>query len=304
MLQPDVLQPRTFEEALRALSRAGAVPLAGATDLIPAMRRGEAQPRVLVNLKHLPRLTSIRRTRSGVTIGACVKVADLLTDRVVVEHLPLLAEVARDFGSPQIRALATVGGNLCNAAPSADLALPLLVLDASVAVRSRRGVRRMPLSEFVRGVNKTALRRGEILTAVHVPWSPTGTGAAHAKLGVRRAMDLALVGVAAALTVARDGRRCTQARLALGAVAPIPMRARRAEALLEDNEITSALIAEAAATAAAEARPISDLRASADYRREMVETLARRVLEEALRRARLPGEGRKEGGGGAKLRRK
>jgi len=286
MRRPDMLQPATLDDALTALAKRGAVPLAGATDLIPAMRAGEVAPRVLVNLKKIPALSGVTRRRGALRIGALTPVADVLRDALVAEAAPLLAEVARDFASPQIRSLATIGGNLCNGAPSADLALPLLVLDARVEIAGPEGAREMPIDEFFRGVNKTALRRGEILTAIVIPNRPVRSGAAHTKLGVRRAMDLTFVGAAASLQLAADKKKCRRVRIALGAVAPIPMRARKAEAVLEGKALANDLIAEAAAAAAAESRPVTDLRASKEYRREMTEVLVRRVLREALRRAR------------------
>ncbi len=286
MPQPDIAQPRTIEDALHALSRRGALPLAGATDLIPAMRKGEIQPPLLVNLKSIPGLLGVRRTRAGISIGALTPVADLLDSDVIAKDLPLLAEVALGFASPQIRALATIGGNLCNAAPSADLALPLLVLGARLRIRGPGRSRQLDISDFFRGVNKTALRRGEVLTAIHLPRPPPHTRAPHAKLGVRRAMDLPIAAAAAALQLRPDGRTCAQAHIALGAVAPTPMRAPKAEVLLAGKPLTPSLIAEAAHTAAAQARPITDLRASAEYRRHAVQILARRALRGALRRAR------------------
>jgi len=275
-----------MKEALQALSSRGALPLAGATDLIPAMRKGEIRPRLLVNLKSLPGINGIHRLRGGLRIGALTPVADLLHSKYIAKDFPLLAEVAHDFGSVQIRNLATIGGNLCNAAPSADFALPLLALDARLQIRRPQRPRELDLSDFFRGVNKTALRRGEILAAIIIPRRRVRTGAAHAKLGVRRAMDLATAAVAVALRLRPDGRTCAQARIALGAVAPIPMRARTAESLLEAQAITPSLIREAADAAASEARPITDLRASADYRRRMTRTLTQRLLREALRRAK------------------
>lgn len=286
MRRPDMLQPSTLDDALTALTKRGTVPLAGATDLIPAMRTGEIAPRVLVNLKKIPALSGLTRRRGALRIGALTPVSGLLRDGLVAEGAPLFSEVARDFASPQIRSLATIGGNLCNAAPSADLALPLLVLDARVEIAGPEGAREMPIDEFFRGVNRTALRRGEILTAIAIPKRPVRSGAAHAKLGVRRAMDLAFVGVAASLRLAADKKKCRGARIALGAVAPIPMRARKAEAVLEGKALTNDLIDEAAAAAAAESRPVTDLRASKEYRREMIAVLVRRLLREALRRAR------------------
>ena len=288
MLQPDIVRPTTIGDALQALCRPGAVALAGATDLIPAMRKGEVRPRLLVNLKHIPGLAGIRRTRGGIRIGALTRVADLLENDLIANSVPLLSEVASGFGSVQIRNLATVGGNLCNAAPSADLALPLLVLDARVEVTGPAGARQVELCNFFRGVNKTVLRRGEILTSILIPPLRIRTGAACAKLGGRRAMDLAFVGVAAALRLRPNRRTCAQARIALGSLAPTPLRAYAAEDLLQDSVITPALVTQAAEDAAAAARPVTDLRASAAYRREMTRTLTGRALREALRRAQRP----------------
>ncbi len=285
MTQPQMLQPSSVREAVRALEARGAVPVAGATDLIPAMRKGEIRPRLLVNLKSIVEIKGIKRTRQGIWIGALTRVADLLDDPVVAKDLPLLAEVAAEFASPQIRNLATIGGNLCNAAPSADLALPLLVLDAVAEVRGKKGRRQIEIAKFFRGVNRTALRRGEILTGIVIPRPRVRTGAAHLKLGVRKAMDLAFVGVAAAAEVSPDGRKCRRARMALGSVAPTPRRAPKAETILEGQTVSAKLIDEAAKAAASESRPISDLRASEDYRREMTRVLARRALREAFRRA-------------------
>jgi len=285
-MQPEMLQPTTLEEAIAALSRRGAVALAGATDLIPAMRKGEVSPRTLVNLKGLRALVGVKQSGRRLRIGAGTRVADLLTDKLVAKQAPILVDIARDFASVQIRNLATIGGNLCNAAPSADYALPLLVLEARFHIAGPDGRRELPADRFFLHVNKTALKRGEILTAVSfVPPAPR-TGLAHTKLGIRRAMDLAFVGVAAALTLDAKGDICRRARIALGSVAPIPMRARKAEAILEDSPITEEAIRQAAAAAAAESSPITDLRASKEYRREMTDVLTRRVLQECFDRAR------------------
>ncbi len=286
MRRPEIVQAATIQEAVEALSKPGAHALAGATDLIPAMRGGDIRPRRLVDLKPISELSGVRRVRGALRIGALTHVADLIRDDAVRKRLPVLAEVAADFGSVQIRNLATIGGNLCNAAPSADLALPLLALGARVETEGPHGAREIELSDFFRGVNKTALRRGEVLTAIVVPGPRVRTGAAHAKLGVRRAMDLALAAAAAAVSLAPDGHTCRVARIALGSVAPIPMRARRAEAVLEGKAVTPELISDAADAAAAESRPVSDLRGSAAYRRDMTRVLTRRAVTEAFRRAR------------------
>jgi carbon-monoxide dehydrogenase medium subunit len=286
LLRPEIAEPETVKQAVALLrSRRGAMPLAGATDLIPAMRRGLAKPRLLVNLKRIADLRGAARAGASLRIGATTTVAELLHSPIVKTGWPVLAEVARDFGSPQTRNLATVGGNLCNATPSADLPLPLLVLEARIGITGPAGKREMPLAEFFRGVNKTALRAGELVTAILVPRPSARTGAACAKVVGRRAMDLAVAAAAAAVTLAPDGQTCRRARVALGAVAPAPMRSAKAEAMLEGRKLTPSLMREAAKLAAAEARPVSDLRATEAYRREMTEVLVRRVLAEAARRA-------------------
>jgi len=290
MRSMEMAEPRTVADALRALRAVGAVPLAGATDLIPAVRTGQMRPRLLVNLKRIPGLAGVRAARGGLRIGALTRVADLLENEALAAALPLLVEAARDFGSAQIRAMATLGGNLCNAAPSADLALPLLALGARVEIRGE-ATRELELSDFFRGPNRTALRRSELLTSIFVPRPGPRTGTGFEKLCARRAMDLALVGAAAVIQVRADGLTCAKARLALGAVAPTPMRARRAETSLEGKRLTPALLREAAALAARETKPVTDLRASAEYRREMARVLSARVLRAAFAEARKEARG-------------
>jgi aerobic carbon-monoxide dehydrogenase medium subunit len=285
VLRPQMIEPRTVAEAVAALRRRGAMPLAGATDLIPALRRGRAKPTALVNLKRLPGLAGVRRGREGVWIGALTTVASILRSPLLADTFPVLVETARDFGSPQVRTMATVGGNLCSGVPSADLAPPLLALDARAEIAGPKGERDLPLDEFFRGTGKTALTRGEIVTALLLPRPPVRSGAACVRLTGRQSMDLPLVAVAASVTLRPDGATCRTARLALGAVGPTPMRAYEAEALLTGRPLTPELIAEAAACAAGESRPIDDHRASAEYRRDMVAVLARRALDEAFARA-------------------
>jgi len=286
VLRPQMVEPTTIEEAVAVLKgNRGAMVLAGATDLIPAIRRGLAKPRLLVNLKRIPALAGIRRVRGGVRIGALTTISDLLRSPLLGQRWPALVEVARDFGSPQIRSMATIGGNLCSATPSADMPLPLLVLDARVQVLGPKGERELALPELFLDAGKTALRAGEILTGVTIPNPPARTGVAHVRLTVRRAMDVPMAAVAAAITLASDGRTCRRARISLGAVAPVPARATEAERALEGKALTRGVIAAAAAAAANEAEPISDLRASAEYRRDMIAVLARRAIERAYSRA-------------------
>jgi CO/xanthine dehydrogenase FAD-binding subunit len=212
----------------------------------------------------------------GVRIGAAVRLADLITSRLIAERFPVLVEGAASVAGPQIRNLATLGGNVCNASPSADTIAPLLVLDARAITRSGSGQRDIPLTEFFVGPGKTVLEPGELLEALWVPWPGPGRVASYTKLSPRKAMDLAIVGVAVSL-----GRvaGALQTRIALAAVAPTPMRAMAAEAHVDAaGTVGPSVAGEAGRLAAAAASPIGDVRGSAGYRRKMVERLVTRML--------------------------
>ncbi len=277
-------QPTTVPAALRLLRserRAGGPGrfVAGGTDLV--VQRDRAL-RWLVDVTRLP-LSYVKRRGGGWAIGATATMADLEHDAGLQRFADgILAEAAGAAGSPQIRNMGTVGGNLANASPAADLAPPLLVLDASVVIagRSRRTV---PLDRFFRGVHRTALD-GDLLVEVLLPAAPKSARAAWSfqKLGRLRS-DIAVVNAAAAVGLGRDGR-CAWARIALGAVAPTPIRARRAEARLVGRALDAAAVAAAAERAAQETRPVTDVRASAEYRREMSRVLVGRALGECLQR--------------------
>jgi carbon-monoxide dehydrogenase medium subunit len=186
-------------------------------------------------------------------------------------------------GSNQVRNLATLGGNLANAAPSADMAPPLLALDAELLIVGPRGQRRVRASDFFLGVHKTQLEPDEVLVEIIIPSPGVGSGGTYVRHTPRRELDIAVVGVASQLTV-RDGR-CVKARVALAAVAPVPLRATAAEERLQGEAVTPALVEEAADLAVSAASPISDQRGSADYRRHLVRVLTRRTLTTALERA-------------------
>jgi aerobic carbon-monoxide dehydrogenase medium subunit len=276
-------RPSSVEEACRLLAREPeAAVLAGGTDLMVHLGqawRGQRPPAV-VNVKRIPGLDAIGVTDSVVRLGALTSLTALIEHAVIRREYPVLPLTARYMGSPAIRNLATVGGNLCNGSPAADLPPVLLALDAEVGIAGPDGDRRLPLEAFFRGPGHTALRAGELLTWVEFPRRRPPWPIRYERLDVRRAMDIAIVG--AALSVRRDGGRVGEARVALGAVAPTPLRAREAEAVLVTEGLTAAAIERAAERAMAAARPISDVRATAEYRWEMVGTLVRRGLE-ALR---------------------
>ncbi len=276
-------RPATVREACRILAaEPRAAVLAGGTDLLVHLGQGwrGKRPPAVVNLKRIPGLDAIDTGARAVRIGSLVTLTALMEHPVVRAEYPVLPFTARYMGSPAIRNLATVGGNLCNASPAADLPPVLLALDAEVGLAGPDGERRLPLAAFFRAPGHTALRTGELLLWIELPRRRPGWPIRYERLDVRRAMDIALA--AAAVSVHREGGRVREARVALGAVAPTPVRVAEAEAALLDGDLDPAAIARAAERAMAAARPIDDVRASAEYRRAMVGTLVRRGLE-ALR---------------------
>jgi CO/xanthine dehydrogenase FAD-binding subunit len=238
-------------------------------------QRGRRPPAV-VNVKRIPGLAAVDVSAGAIRLGALTTLTALLEHPVIAADYPVLPFTARYMGSPAIRHLATIGGNLCNASPAADLPPVLLVLDAEVGIAGPAGARRLPLDVFFRGPGQTVLLPGELLAWVEFPRKHAGWTVRYERLDVRRAMDIAIVGVALALR--RDGARVAEARLALGAVAPTPLRVPDAEAALVADGLGPAAIERVAELATAAARPISDVRATAEYRREMVGVLVRRAL--------------------------
>jgi carbon-monoxide dehydrogenase medium subunit len=245
MNKPDYLAPQTLAEALDALGKHphGVQLIAGGTDLVPQMRSKMVQPELLVDLRLLG-LEGIEMTGDGIRIGARATHTDILESDLLAEHCPALVESAADIAGPPIRNRGTVGGNLVNASPAADLAPPLLVYDAQAVLASSRGERSVPLEEFFTGPGGTVLSDDEILTEVYIPPVAPNSSSKFIKLGKRKAMAVAVVSVAARLTL-DDSGSISQARVALGSVAPIPMRALKAEAVLEGHPPSAELFAEA-----------------------------------------------------------
>jgi CO/xanthine dehydrogenase FAD-binding subunit len=287
----DYERPTSPDEAIRLLDERGeeAHLLAGGTDLAVGIRYGTIRPGVVIDLKQIPELApAIRHTDEGFTIGANTVMTDLEEDGRIREGFPGLVEAAEVVGSVQIRNRATLVGNLCNASPAADTPPMLMALDASVAISGPRGSRRLSIDEFLVGYRETALERGELLTAVHIPEPGPRTGTAFLKLGVRRAMEISIVCVGARIDLAEDGT-IASAGIGLGSVAPQTVRPARAEEMLVGERPDPALLAAAGSSAIEACSPIDDLRGGAEYRRAMVPVLVRRALAAALRRA---GDGR------------
>jgi carbon-monoxide dehydrogenase medium subunit len=216
-------------------------------------------------------------TEPAVRLGALASLTALIEHPVIRAEYPVLPVTARYMGSPAIRNLATVGGNLCNASPAADLAPVLIALDAAVGIIGPAGERRLPLESLFRGPGQTVLGPAELLTWVEIPRRRPAWPIRYERLDVRRAMDIAIVGAAFAARL--DGSRVREARVALCAVAPTPLRVRAAEAALVEAGLSDAGLERVAELCMAAARPISDVRATAEYRRAMVGTLVRRGLQ-------------------------
>jgi aerobic carbon-monoxide dehydrogenase medium subunit len=277
--------PRNVDEVLRVLSERGpdAKLLAGGTDLLPQMKNGVLKPACVVDLSGVERVRALQADARGLRVGAAVSARALERDATTQRTYTSLAESGALVGSVQVRNLATLGGNLCNAAPSADMAPPLLALDAEAVIAGPKGERRIPIADFFTGVRRTVLAPDELLLELVVPAPGARSGGQYLRHTPRRELDIAVVGVASQLTLS-DGV-CSKARIALAAVAPVPLRARAAEQALEGKPVTAEAIERAAELAVGVAKPISDQRGSADYRRHLVRVLTRRTLRTALTRA-------------------
>ncbi len=276
----ELLLPRTLAEALAMLAERGPeiTPLAGGTNVIVELRQNRPRHRVLMDVSRLAELRGMRREDGHIVLGGGTTIAELLTDPLIATYGAPLRQAAAVLGSPLVRNRATVAGNLVDASPAADTAPPLLALGAEVELASRAATRRVPLDEFFVGPNETVRRPDELLAAIRWPVPPPHSAAAFHKLGLRQALACAVVN--AAVMIERDGNgHCRQARIALGAVAPKPVRPHAAEDLLRGQVLTGELIAEAARLAAEATHPIDDVRGSAAYRRRVAGVLVRRLLE-------------------------
>lgn len=278
------LSPSSLEEALNFLGQHGdrAKVIAGGTDLIVQMKSKLVAPESVINLLQIPELTGIEQKGKWLRLGALVKHAALESSPLIQNGWGILAAAAHKVGSPQIRNRGTVGGNLCQASPAADTAPPLLVMAAEVVLASQKGERRIPLDSLFIEPGLTVLAQDEILKEILVPEAPPGSVGAYLKLGRRKSLDLALTSVAVLLSLDASQKVCRRARVALGAVSPTPVRARETEKFLEGKKLEEGVIREAGERAQKECRPISDLRASAEYRQEMVKVLVERAIKKSL----------------------
>ena len=280
----DYLAPTSLAGALAMLAQhPEATPLAGGTNVLVALKEGHLRVETLLSLRRVPELQSIVH-EGGLRIGAGVTMAQIAADERIKNEYSALATAASLLGSVQTRNMATLGGNLCNASPSADSAAPLLVLDAEAVIAGPQGERQLPLTAFFVGRGRTALAEGELLCEIVLPAAFPRCGSAYVRHIPRAAMDISVVGVAAALSLDANGL-VRRARLALGAVAPTPVRVPEAEARIEGRRPDEETLAGAAEIARAAADPLSDVRASAEFRYHLVNVLSKRALQAALAQA-------------------
>lgn len=281
----ECLFPKTLSEALSLLRKhnGAARAIAGGTDLLPKMKRREIAPNYLIDLKGIAGLHFIKYDKEkGLRIGAATTLNEILESSVVRKRYPILTEAVSQMASAQIRNMGTITGNLCNAVPSADSAPPLIALGAKLKLVGPKKARTVLVEDFFKGPDKTVLGPVELVAEIQIPPSRSGEFGTYLKHTLRREMDLAVVGVAAYLSLDSKRNVCKDVKIVMGAVAPVPMRAKEGEEILRGKPIDRDLIESAAKIASEEAEPIDDIRSSADHRREMVKVLTKRAVQQCL----------------------
>ena len=278
----DYIRPNNLDELCDALSQYGAKAklLAGGTDLTIALKQRLIHPEVLIDLNRVRKeLTGIDVSRSNLIVGAMTTYTELETNPAVIRYARALSEAASQVGTYQIRNLGTIGANLANGSPAADTAPPLIALGAKVHLRNKNGTREMPVEEFITGVKKTAIRPDEVITSVEIPLDER-LSSYWMRSAKRNENVISVVSVAVAFRV--QSNRFEESRIALGAVAPTPILAKKSSAELSGSSINTATIETVSRLAAQESKPISDVRASADYRRHLVYVLTKRTINKIV----------------------
>ena len=287
MITFEYVEPDSFEEALALLEQHGedAKVLAGGTGLVNLMKQRLVQPAYLIGLRRLARHPELDEIQSngGLTIGSLCSHRAIETSALIQHRLPLLATTFQHVASVRIRTAATIGGSLAHADPNQDPPPALLVLDARIRVQSSRGEREIELSDFFVDYYETALEPEELITTVIIPPQPTGVGTAFLKFLPQTHDDYATIAVAARISL--DGNTIAQARIALGAAAATPLRARAVETALQGQPLTPQVIRDATALVTEEIDPLADFRGSAEYKRDMAVVFTQRAIEQAVTRA-------------------
>jgi xanthine dehydrogenase FAD-binding subunit len=273
--------PRSLDEATELLRVANVTILAGGTDVMPQSKAGRLKfQSTLMNIRHIPELRGISQAEGSVRIGALTTVTELLNSPLVRDQFNAFWQACDHFASDQIRNAATIGGNICNASPAGDTLVPLLALDAKVVLaRKPNGAlttRTMPLADFFVAPGQTKREGNELVTAVEIPLPPVGFVSEFFKFGTRPALDIATIAIA--MSAVRSGKKLNNVRVAFGAVAPRPIRAPQTEAALEGKALDDKAIEAAVTAALNDVHPISDVRGSDWYRRELVQNMLRRML--------------------------
>jgi carbon-monoxide dehydrogenase medium subunit len=281
-------KPESLPEAisLAAQFRSESALLAGGTDLIVQMKRKIKTPTFVINLKGISELNGITFSHEkGLFVGPLVTHNTLGEHPIILEKYSLLAEAARLIGTHQVRERGTIGGNICNGSPAADTIPPLMCLGAKLKLQKSDKETITAIEDFFEGPQKTKLGPDEILTGIQFPPLEFNTGGAYVKLGVRKSLEIAVVGVAVLITLDKDKKTCLKAKIALASVAPIPLLCQKAETILLGKRMGEPIINQAAKSAQEEAAPITDVRGTAEYRRQMIYILTKRALHQALKRA-------------------
>ncbi len=280
----EYLEPSTIKKAASLLEKHGgeAKILAGGTDLIVKMKKGEVNPRYLINIGKIKGLDFIKED-GGLSIGTATKLRSIESSELIKEKYFVLFEAVKALGKVQARNMGTIGGNICNASPAADSAPALLVLGAQVNTMSSNGTKTIPLEEFFKDPGETTLSPNEFLTEIQIPSPPKLSGGAFLKIA-RVSADLAKINAAA--FIERKGEICKSCRIALGAVAPTPIRMKRAEETLNGKKFDEKLVSQAAQIVSDDIKPITDVRSTVEYRKEVSKWLTENVLKTAWERSR------------------
>jgi carbon-monoxide dehydrogenase medium subunit len=279
----EYLAPNNLKDALILLKkwRSRGELIAGGTNVVPDLRAKTLRKEILIDLSHLKNLSYIKEEKKRIRIGALTTMPEIAASKTIRSKACILSEAVWQIGNPLVRNRATIAGNLADASPAADSAVPLLVLEASIVVEKHKGKRKqIPINEFFMGVNKTVLKRDELIREIVFPKPAPSSRMVYSKLGLRNAMAISVVSVGVLAEMEKG--RCNRARIALGAVAPTPRRAYGVEKLLVGQAVTEELIDQCCEAIQEEIQPITDVRATFEYRRSMTSVLLKRLLQQVF----------------------